>query len=435
MKRLVFYMLGLVLLVSCSNESKITNESNSTQQNIQNGNESNDDDSTYEYIVPKVRADIRLTSLEAEINEAVKAFDAEYATAALASANENAVISPLGMNILLSMLANGADNSTLEELMAALNCDRFSPDSLAAFVGNLCAQLADVDNSTTFKTANSVWVQTGFPVLDNYTAINRRFLQADFANIDFASDTAAAVINDWCKRSTEGLIERLDTEIDKEWVMLLADALYFKGQWESMFSTDLTVKDDFTDSEGNKRKTEFMEQTTNYRYLKNDSYQIVELPYGNRAYSMFVAIPEQDKTVMDCAGQIIRNMDGIANQMRSTLIALSMPKFETGFSLEARQTLSSMGISQIFDPRSADFGRMTTKEIYVNLIKQQSVIKVTESGSEAAAVTYAGMAMSAGEDYEPPTPLVVKVNRPFLYVIRETSTGTILFAGKVNNIQ
>ena len=435
MKRLVFYMLGLVLLVSCSNESKITNESNSTQQNIQNGNESNDDDSTYEYIVPKVRADIRLTSLEAEINEAVKAFDAEYATAALASANENAVISPLGMNILLSMLANGADNSTLEELMAALNCDRFSPDSLAAFVGNLCAQLADVDNSTTFKTANSVWVQTGFPVLDNYTAINRRFLQADFANIDFASDTAAAVINDWCKRSTEGLIERLDTEIDKEWVMLLADALYFKGQWESMFSTDLTVKDDFTDSEGNKRKTEFMEQTTNYRYLKNDSYQIVELPYGNRAYSMFVAIPEQDKTVMDCAGQIIRNLDGIVREMSSTLISLSMPKFETGFSLEARQTLSSIGISQIFDPRSADFGRMTTKEIYVNLIKQQSVIKVTESGSEAAAVTYAGMAMSAGEDYEPPTPLVVKVNRPFLYVIRETSTGTILFAGKVNNIQ
>lgn len=434
MKRLVFYMLGMVLLLSCSNESKITNESPKMQQNTQNGNESNDNDSTYEYIAPKVRTNIRLTSLETQINASVKEFDAEYATAALASANENAVISPLGMNILLSMLANGADNSTLEELMAALNCDRFSPDSLAAFVGNLCAQLADVDNSTTFKTANSVWVQTGFPVLDNYTAINRRFLQADFANIDFASDTAATVINDWCKRSTEGLIERLDTEIDKEWVMLLADALYFKGQWWSMFSTDLTVDDDFTDSEGNNRKVKFMEQTNNFRYLKNDSYQIVELPYGNKAYSMYVAIPEQGHTVMDCVGSVIGNLDDIVNDLNSTLISLSLPKFETEFSLNANQILPSIGISQIFDGENADFGRMTPVDVFVNLIKQQSVIKVTESGTEAAAVTYAGMLTSDIEN-DPPTPLVLKVNKPFMYVIREASTGTILFAGKVNSIQ
>ncbi|MBO7050830.1 MAG: serpin family protein [Bacteroidaceae bacterium] len=435
MKNLFCFIIGLLLVISCSNESKITNENNNTQQSSLNGSESNGKDSSYVFIVPKQRTDIGLTSLEAEIIESVKAFDVEYATTALASANKNVVISPLGMNILLSMLVNGADNSTLEELMNALNCDRFSPDSLAAFMGNLCAQLADVDNSTTFKTANSVWVQAGFPVLDNFVAINRRFLQADISNIDFASDTASKVINDWCKRSTEGLIERLDTEINKDWVMLLANALYFKGQWESMFSTNQTVDGDFTDSEGNNRKVKFMEQTNNYRYLKNDSYQIVELPYGNKAYSMFVAIPEQDKTVMDCAGAVIRNLDGIVNQMRSTLISLSLPRFEAEYSLDARQTLSSIGISQIFDSQNADFGRMTPIDIYVNLIKQQSVIKVTESGTEAAAVTYAGMAMSAGEDYEPPTPLVVKVNKPFLYVIRETSTGTILFAGKVNSIQ
>ena len=260
-------------------------------------------------------------------------------------------------------------------------------------------------------------------------------MQADISNIDFASDTASKVINDWCKRSTEGLIERLDTEINKDWVMLLADALYFKGQWESMFSTDQTVDGDFTDSEGNNRKVKFMEQTNNYRYLKNDSYQIVELPYGNRAYSMFVAIPEQDQTVIDCARSVIGNMDGIVKNLRSTLISLSLPRFEAEYSLDARQTLSSIGISQIFDSQNADFGRMTPIDIYVNLIKQQSVIKVTESGTEAAAVTYAGMVVSSGEDYEPPTPLVVKVNKPFLYVIRETSTGTILFAGKVNSIQ
>ena len=260
MKNLFCFIIGLLLVISCSNESKITNENNNTQQSSLNGSESNGKDSSYVFIVPKQRTDIGLTSLEAEIIESVKAFDVEYATTALASANKNVVISPLGMNILLSMLVNGADNSTLEELMNALNCDRFSPDSLAASMGNLCAQLADVDNSTTFKTANSVWVQAGFPVLDNFVAINRRFLQADISNIDFASDTASKVINDWCKRSTEGLIERLDTEINKDWVMLLADALYFKGQWESMFSTDQTVDGDFTDSEGNNRKVKFMEQ-------------------------------------------------------------------------------------------------------------------------------------------------------------------------------
>ena len=435
MKNLFCFIIGLLLVISCSNESKITNENNNKQHISLNGSESNGKDSSYVFIVPKQRTDIGLTSLEAEIIESVKAFDVEYATTALASAKKNVVISPLGMNILLSMLVNGADNSTLEELMNALNCDRFSPDSLAAFMGNLCAQLADVDNSTTFKTANSVWVQAGFPVLDNFVAINRRFLQADISNIDFASDTASKVINDWCKRSTEGLIERLDTEINKDWVMLLADALYFKGQWESMFSTNQTVDGDFTDSEGNNRKVKFMEQTNNYRYLKNDSYQIVELPYGNRAYSMFVAIPEQDQTVIDCARSVIGNMDGIVKNLRSTLISLSLPRFEAEYSLDARQTLSSIGISQIFDSQNTDFGRMTPIDIYVNLIKQQSVIKVTESGTEAAAVTYAGMVVSSGEDYEPPTPLVVKVNKPFLYVIRETSTGTLLFAGKVNSIQ
>jgi len=433
MKNLVGILMGVLLLVSCSNETKITNEDNNTQQNTQNVNDPNGDDSSYVYVVPKTRTDIRLSALEAQINESVKVFDAEYATAALASSNDNVVISPLGMNILLSMLANGADNFTLEEMMTAMNCDGYSPDSLAAFMGNLCAKLVDVDNSTTFKTANSVWVKVGFPVLDNYVDINRRFLQADFSNIDFSSDTAATVINDWCKRSTEGLIERLNTEIDKKWVMLLADALYFKGQWASLFSTDFTVEDDFTDSEGDNQKVDFMKQTTYYRYLKNDSCQIVELPYGNRAYSMYVAIPEQGQTVMDCASSVISNMDGIVKDLRSTLVSLSLPKFETVFSLDANQILSSIGISRIFDASSADFGRMTPLNVYVNLIKQQSIIKVTEVGTEAAAVTYAGMYTSTGA--EPPTPLVLKVNKPFIYVIRETSTGTILFAGKVNRIE
>ena len=130
MKKPVCYFIGLLLLVSCDNGSKIEQESGKTQ----NPTEQHKNDSSYVYVVPKTRTDISLTSLEADFNAAVKEFDAEYATAALASANENAVISPLGMNILLSMLANGADNSTLEELMTALNCDRFSPDSLAAFM-------------------------------------------------------------------------------------------------------------------------------------------------------------------------------------------------------------------------------------------------------------------------------------------------------------
>lgn len=177
-----------------------------------------------------------------------------------------------------------------------------------------------------------------------------------------------------------------------------------------------------------------MKQTTYYCYLKNDSCQIVELPYGNRAYSMYVAIPEQGQTVMDCASSVICNMDGIVKDLRSTLVSLSLPKFETVFSLDANQILSSIGISRIFDASSADFGRMTPLSVYVNLIKQQSIIKVTEVGTEAAAVTYAGMyATSTGA--EPPTPLVLKVNKLFIYVIRETSTGTILFAGKVNRIE
>ena len=437
MKKLAFYVLGLGLMVSCSGESeKIIEEENTpqNQQQTQQNNNQENENSDYEYVVPKTRFDIGLSSLEQEINESVKLFDADFIEATLASTDDNVVISPLGMNILLSMLVNGADNSTLDELMAALNCSEFNPDSLSAFIGNLSAKLADVDNSTTFKTANAVWAQVGYPVQDTYIALNKRFLQADFSNIDFGSDTAATVINDWCKKSTEGLIERLDIPINSNWVLLLADALYFKGQWERVFSTNGTVDDNFTDFEGNTKKVKFMKQTTSYRYLKNESVQMVEIPYGNRAFSMYVAIPEGDLTVDDCVGTVVHNMDGLVKDMSSTYIALSLPKFETEFSLDANDILSSLGISSIFDKRNAHFGRLSYVDVYVDLIKQQSVIKVTESGTEAAAVTYGGALTSTGEKNEEPQPLVVKVNKPFLYVIRETSTGAILFAGKVNSI-
>lgn len=436
MKKIFVYVLGLALMVSCSSESeKIIDEENNLQnEQKQQNNNSENGNPDYEYVTPKPRLDIGLSSLEQEINESVKLFDADFIEATLVSTDDNAVISPLGMNILLSMLVNGADDSTLNELMAALNCSEFNPDSLSAFIGNLSTKLADVDNSTTFKTANSVWAQVGFPVLDTYVALNRRFLQADFSNIDFASDTAATVINDWCKRSTEGLIESLDIPIDKNWVLLLADALYFKGQWQHLFSTELTADDNFTNYEGNSQKVKFMKNTMYYRYLKNESVQIVELPYGNRAFSMYVVIPEDDFSVNDCVGTVVHNIDDMIKDMRSTYIALSLPKFETQFSLEANDVLSSLGLSSIFDKRNAHFGRLSYVDIYVNLIKQQSVIKVAEAGTEAAAVTFAGMYTTSTGDNEEPQPLVVKVNKPFMYVIRETSTGAILFSGKVNRI-
>ena len=173
-----------------------------------------------------------------------------------------------------------------------------------------------------------------------------------------------------------------------------------------------------------------MHQEANFSYTDDETMQVVELPYGNKAFSMMVLLPKADKEMTDVikALQDEGYWADIKNKMRNQNIELSLPKFKIEYSKKLNKVLSDMGMEIAFTPGKADFSRMTDREAYISFVTQDTYIARDEVGTEAAAVTVVGVVETSSPISES---VVFKANRPFVYIIQEKSTGTILFMGTV----
>ena len=384
---------------------------------------------------PKPRKDISLTRVEQSLLDANTDFAFRFFSQVCNTEDEkpNVFVSPLSASLCLSMITNGASGNTLTEMQDVLGfpASSFSLDDLNNYNQKLTTALLDLDNTTQLGIANSIWVKQGFKVYDSFVNVNKQMYDAQVQELDFTSPTAKDVINRWCAEQTNDCIKEVIKVIPANARMYLLNALYFKGIWASQFATSATRQETFTNSDGTQQKVNMMNQTEMFNYTKNSTFSIAELPYGNEAFSMVILLPSGGKTLDESLSELTsENWKEWNSNMAGKQLQVKLPRFRVEYDKTLIDDMIAMGMKDAFDGNKADFSKMSAAELYVGILQQFTYINVDEEGTEAAAVTVGGMLDSAGL----PVTIPFYVDSPFAFMIKEKSTGAILFMGKVTKL-
>ncbi len=357
---------------------------------------------------------------------------------------ENFFYSPYNISLTLAMLYGGARGDTAQQMADVLH---FKPlgekihETFFALESALLGREKDALGNPGFilQFANSLWVQKGRPFQETYIDLLAENYFADLHLADFASqpDRAREDINHWVEQKTEGKIPSLfpENSITLNTRLVLANAVYFKSNWEVPFNPELTKLDDFFMFVG-QTKVPMMEQTATYRYMRTVSYKVVEIPYHGEGLAMVVFMPideqasKYEEAFKDFESKFsLETMNEIVDKLEPQLINLYFPKFKIESEYMLSQTLMKMGILSAFAPMAANFSAIDgTRELYLQQMAHKTYIQVDENGTEAAAATGAAVGITA---LEPQEAMVLKINHPFIFVIRDQKTSSLLFMGRV----
>ena len=346
-------------------------------------------------------------------------------------ADSNIFMSPLSASMALGMTMNGAAGQTFEEMRASLAFGTTPAAEINASYRSLIDMLRVLDATVDFRIANSIWYRNGFPFEQTFLDESQQYFDAKVAGLDFANASAVPSINDWVKQSTNGKIEKIvDGPIDADVVMYLITAIYFNGSWTTRFDKNQTRTEPFTTIGGTTAPIAMMRRTDTVRVAETADAQVVDLPYGGGAYAMTILLPKQGKSVRDVVATL--TADSWRSAVAGTTareVELQMPKFTLRWEALLNDPLQALGMRQPFQGGSADFTRMSRSagdRLYISKVKQKSFVDVHEEGTEAAAVTSVEIRVvcTCG-------PQLIRIDRPFVFAIRERLSGTILFLGKI----
>lgn len=349
--------------------------------------------------------------------------------------NANMFISPLSISMALNMTLNGAEGETRSEMESALHLQGFSSEQINEYCRSLRNALEAVDPSTNFGIVNSIWYHNLLPVEENFININKEYLNAEIKAADFSDQKTLVDINNWCASNTNGKIPEIIKQISPDAMMYLINAVYFKGIWTSRFNKSDTFYADFYKENNQAQQVHMMSQTSLFNYSSDENLRYLELPYGNKAFSMILMLPHEDKAIDDIVSTINENKwNNALSNMYPVKVNLYLPRFkvECEYQLEQEDILPEMGMKQAFTD-FADFSKISkTTSLSISKVIHKTFVEVDEEGSEAAAVTAVEMIATSigGSEYVEN----YLVNKPFLFAIKEKSTGIIIFIGKIGTI-
>ena len=360
------------------------------------------------------------------------AFDLFEKVNSTAKKDENFMISPISLSEVLGMISTGAEGETRNELNKFLGFGDVSQAEMCVAFKDLNSWLPSADEMTTVNLANSMWIDDDFSVLDTYKSTNQNYFDAETRVADLAAEKTKDEINSWCDKQTKGCIKKiLDKPLDGS-AMALINALYFKGEWTKRFKTSETTKKQFTSANGNVSEVDMMHKYDDLKYISREKFSMVELPYGNGNFCMDIILPNKGVKLEECVANLkYEDFGNLLDRMSFAPIELSMPKMKLEYNIELNDILKDLGVKRIFSPFDAELHGISPDDIYVSLVKQFSYINVDEAGSVAAAVTEADYVCADFGDDVTPDYVEFNMNRPFVYIIRDTQTGAILFMGRV----
>lgn len=344
------------------------------------------------------------------------------------------VVSPLSVTYLMSMLANGADGETQQQILATLGwagegIQQPSLQDINDYSRMLIEKTARLDKAVTVEIANYVAVNKEFKLNSKFQKSVERDYKAGVESLNFTSPSTLKRINDWCNDRTHGMIPSIINEVDPDAVSYLMNAIYFNGTWKDKFSKEETKQEMFRGYTRDIQYVDMMHRHGEYFYADGDGYSAVSIPYGNGAFRMTVILPTEGSFLRD----VMASMDGgkfqeLQRSMEKCNVDLKIPRFTTEVDLPLNDIISALGAPLIFSPQ-ADFSQFARGDFYVSKMFQKAKIEVSEEGTKAAAVTAAIMMMSAVRP-EKKRNVVFHADSPFAYIISENSTGSIYFMGQ-----
>jgi len=343
--------------------------------------------------------------------------------------NANVFVSPFSVSSVLQMVANGAAGETKMEMQRVLKTSGLPPATLNAACKNLDQSLNSQTN-VILDLANAIWYQDGVRLKPGFVLPNQNFFSAKLAAVNFGKPESAQTINDWADKSTRGKIkEVVRWPFPPRTRLVLANAIYFKGSWEHPFDTNQTRPQVFHSPSG-KKQVPMMRQRGHFSYQAGDGFQAVQLPYAGGRLQMHLFLPATNsspaKLLASLNGETWRNK--IRPQFMDREGTLALPRFKMEYEVLLNDPLKALGMRSAFSS-AADFSAMADEPLFVSEVKQKSYVDVNEEGTEAAAVTVGIIRATA--ILRPQEPFEMIVDRPFLFVIVDDQTKSILFMGVV----
>jgi len=342
---------------------------------------------------------------------------------------ENLFISPFSVSMALSMTLNGAAGSTKTGMENTLGFSGQQTSTINDYNKLLAGQLQSIDEQVTFNIANSIWYRNTFSVLPAFISTNQNYYNAEVSPLDFNSPSAVNTINNWVSARTNNAIPTIIDNITSDQVMFLINALYFKGSWRNQFDASKTTDQNFYKEDNTIVKCKLMSQDiTTFPVYTNDVLSAIELPYGQGNFVMTILLPGSGKTTADVMATFnVGNWKTLNDGLSPTKVQFSMPRFKMSYETNLNGLLSSMGMADAFNSNIANFtGINSDRTLYISEVKHKTMVDVNEEGTVAAAVTSVGISTTSM-----PLNFIFKVDKPFIFVISEKSTGAILFTGRI----
>jgi serine protease inhibitor len=343
--------------------------------------------------------------------------------------DKNVFISPLSISIALGMAWNGAQGETETAMRRVLGYGELSRDTIDEAYRNLIEGLPKIDPDVLLEIANSIWIRQGYQITKQFLDLNSEYFHARVEAVDLNSEKTIETINNWVAQSTHDKIKTILTPpVHPNVMMYLINAVYFKGTWTYEFDKANTKKEPFHITLEKDTTCDMMYQKKEFPVLVSDDFQAVDLPYGNEDYSMAVFLPVEGKTPDSLLAKLdMHSWNNWMDGFRKQEIKLYLPKFKLTYNKLMNDVLKIMGMQTAFTD-SADFrGMEPSGELYISRVLHKTFVQVDEKGTEAAAVTGVEMMTKA----MPQPPLEIRVDRPFLFVIHEKTSGAILFMGRI----
>jgi len=359
---------------------------------------------------------------------------------ALREEDGNLFYSPYSISLALAMTYAGARSETAEQMADTLQFT-LPQDRLHPAFNSLDIELSQRGEGAKGKDGkgfrlnivNAIWGQEGYKFLSEFLDVLAENYGAGLRPLDFANapEESRITINNWVSDQTEGRIEDLIPQglIDALTRLVLTNAVYFNAAWQNPFNDDMTEAGPFYLLDEGEVTVPMMRQTESFSYAEGDGYQAIELPYDGRELSMVILLPQAGQLEAFEDSLDAQRVDAIVKELEPRRVALTMPRFEFESGFRLKETLAAMGMPVAFS-ESADFSGMTgNRDLFIADVVHKAFVSVDEAGTEAAAATAVVMELTA----VPETPVEVTIDRPFVFLIHDMETGTILFLGRIVN--
>ncbi len=337
----------------------------------------------------------------------------------------NIMISPLSISIALTMTNNGAAGETQRAIAEVLEIENLDINTVNRANAALRNSLENTGPKVEIAIANSIWSRQGVVFNPSFLERNREFYEAEIESLNFSDPQALEVINGWVETNTNGKIKQILQRIDPRTLIVLINAIYFKGSWQQEFDKSATRDGTFYLSDGSEKQVPMMYRKGTYPYFRGSNFEAARLPYGDGEVSMYVFLPNRESDLDGFIGQLnVENWSEWMSQFRERAdddSEMILPRFKLEYEVKLNDTLKDLGMGIAFGG-GADFSGMGP-QLFISEVRHKTIIEVNEEGTEAAAVTAV-----IGVESAPP---VFRVDRPFFFAIYDNRTQTLLFMGIV----